>query len=142
MEKGPQRRRMARDILSEEGSSPREFYLEREVSEDDRRNMMTALNRDRANLDWWRFSKQAMQMTILFPDRKKDLGLDQAAWDGMQAQLDMFREEQIKKFTALALAMHVLSASKITISEEHGLELTYAHQPVVDRSPLPPRAAV
>lgn len=70
------------------------FDPEKEITEEEWGKMKDVLEKDRKEGKWQNFSIQARSMKILFPEKTKELNLNQDAWQGMENEA----VEQLKAF--------------------------------------------
>ncbi|MFH1426323.1 MAG: hypothetical protein ABIG66_02715 [Candidatus Kerfeldbacteria bacterium] len=96
------------------------FNPETDITEEDWEGMKQQLDSSRQNNEWWNCSLFAMSMSILFPNRKQELGLDDEAWDGMKQYLDTFRQDNNwGHFSSLAMNISILFPDR---KQELGLD--------------------
>ena len=70
------------------------FDPEKEITEEEWGKMKDVLEKDRKEGKWQYFSIQARAMKILFPERTKELNLNQDAWQGMENEaLEQLKSE-------------------------------------------------
>ncbi|MFH1426061.1 MAG: hypothetical protein ABIG66_01370 [Candidatus Kerfeldbacteria bacterium] len=96
------------------------FNPETDITEEDWEGMKQELDSHRQGSRWWSFAPHAMEMSILFPDRKKELGLDEEAWEGIKQQLDSSRQRKLwGHFASRAMEMSTLFPDR---KQELGLD--------------------
>jgi len=71
----------------------RRFDVDQDITAEDWQRMLGELQKCRKGERWGAFAWRAIDLTILFPDRKGELGLDDVAWEAMLSELRRHREQ-------------------------------------------------
>ena len=92
---------------------------------------------------WWNFGYIAMHLSLLFPDRKRELRLDDKDFEGMKGKLEEYRSNgNWWRFGCIAMNLSVLAAERAEILNGQIVikpklrKLTQAPRPLPERSQL------
>ena len=97
------------------------FDPERDITDEDWKELKLRLELNRSNKRWDNFSKYAMTMKIFFPKRAKELKLDDEAWQGIKEDLESSRGQNWDAFSLRAMEMKILfpeRAEELDLNEE------------------------
>ncbi len=110
---GRQPTRLRAAEFRESAAGEKLFDIERDILPEDWQGMLNELDGIRRQPLWWDFTRLAMQMLILAPERKAELKIDDTAWQGMLDQLNQYRREpNWGNFPYLAMEMAILAPER------------------------------
>ena len=93
--------------IHEEEDDGIEFDPRRDISKKDWEGMREELEGFRGT-NWWAFSHMAMRLSLLFPDRKAELNLNNTAFEGMKGRLEKCRGMNGQSFSRMAMRLSLL----------------------------------
>ena len=86
--------------------------------------------------NWWNFGFIAMYLSILFPQRKDELNLDEAAFEGMKGVLEWHRDgKNWLNFSEVAMYLSILASERAEIL--NGEIVITPKKPKLTREPKP-----
>ena len=94
--------------LDEQEKEKLRFDPETEILDTDWQGMKDQLEQERKNGNWQGFAYLAMRMSILRPDQKTELNIDDIAWQGMRGELGRILSRNWFDFISLAMHMSIL----------------------------------
>ncbi len=137
------RPKLGADVLLErkdEQDDGIEFNPGRDISEKDREAMIEEMNTCR-DTNWENFGCRAMNLALLFPDRREELGLDEKAFDGMRKRMDWNRRTRNWRGLGWSAMNLAVLASETSVIDSHGdLRIVPKRPKTIGRKevPLPP----
>ncbi len=116
-----------------------EFDPERDTPDKDRAAMIADMEAQR-DVNWLDFGERAMDLALLFPHRRNELGLDDDAFDGMKEVMESERrDEDWWDFGLRAMNLAVLASETAVIGNDGNLRITKKPRAIGKKVvPLPP----
>ncbi len=91
-----------------------EFDPKRDISKKDWERMKETLEECRGT-NWWSFSNTATNLSILFPDRKAELNLNDEVFEGIKEKLEELRGTNWEGFSGIAMNLSLIAAERAEI---------------------------